>query len=99
MGFFYLYDNDNNLHSEGHCPDGMESSQIHSDLNLGLGKVPETISYITESTPINILRKQLYPSIGDQLDMLWHAMDEGTIPKVHDFYDSIKSVKDSIPKE
>ena len=43
-------------------------------------------------------RSQAYPSIGDQLDMLWHAMDDGVMPKVEPFYGSIKAVKDAHPK-
>ena len=40
-----------------------------------------------------------YPSIGDQLDMLWHAIDNGTLNKTSDFYTTIKAVKDAHPKE
>ena len=40
-----------------------------------------------------------YPSIGDQLDMLWHAIDNGTLNKTSDFYTAIKAVKDAHPKE
>lgn len=43
-------------------------------------------------------RRENYPYIGDQLDMLWHAMDTGVLPKVIDFYDTIKTVKDQYPK-
>lgn len=39
-----------------------------------------------------------YPSLTDQLDMLWHAMDSGALPKVDSFYDAIKEVKDKYPK-
>jgi hypothetical protein len=39
-----------------------------------------------------------YPQIYDQLDMLWHAMDDGTLPKVDSFYDAIKTIKDKYPK-
>ncbi len=42
-------------------------------------------------------RRNEYPAIGDQLDMLYKAMDAGTLPKVTDFYNSIKSVKDKYP--
>lgn len=38
-------------------------------------------------------RKADYPSIGDQLDALWHAMDKGILPKVDGFYEEIKQVK------
>ena len=39
-----------------------------------------------------------YPSIGDQLDMLWHAIDSGALNKTSDFYTTIKAVKDTYPK-
>ena len=39
-----------------------------------------------------------YPSIGDQLDMLWHAIDAGTLDKTSDFYTTLKAVKDANPK-
>ena len=39
-----------------------------------------------------------YPDKGEQLDMLWHAIDEGTLDKTSDFYTEIKSVKDAHPK-
>ena len=44
-------------------------------------------------------RRREYPDIGDQLDMLWHAMDTGVLPKVDSFYDTIKTTKDKFPKE
>jgi len=44
------------------------------------------------------IRAPQYPSITDQLDMLWHAMDTGALPKVDSFYDAIKAVKDANPK-
>ena len=44
-------------------------------------------------------RLRKYPSIGDQLDMLWHAIDSGTLNKTSDFYTAIKAVKDAHPKE
>ena len=40
-----------------------------------------------------------YPALGDQLDMLWHAIDNGTLNKTSDFYTAIKAVKDAHPKE
>lgn len=43
-------------------------------------------------------RKKEYPSIGDQLDMLWHAMDKGEIPKAQKWFEAIKAVKESHPK-
>ena len=47
-------------------------------------------------------RETAYPSIGDQLDMLWHAIDVGdwTAAKVKttSFYTELKAVKDANPK-
>ena len=47
-------------------------------------------------------RASAYPSIGDQLDMLWHAIDSGdwtaTKVKTTDFYTQLKAVKDANPK-
>ena len=47
-------------------------------------------------------RETAYPTIGDQLDMLWHAVDTGdwTAAKVKttSFYTELKAVKDATPK-
>ena len=43
-------------------------------------------------------RASEYPSIGEQLDMLWHAIDTETLDKTSDFYTSLKQVKDNNPK-
>lgn len=43
-------------------------------------------------------RSEIYPSVGEQMDMLWHAMDSGQIAKAEPFYSTIKAVKTSIPK-
>lgn len=44
-------------------------------------------------------RNRVYPKIGDQLDMLWHAIDTNSLNKTSDFYTTIKAVKDAHPKE
>ena len=45
-------------------------------------------------------RERVYPSIGDQLDMLWHSIDQN--PKLKseyfEFYEAIKAVKAKYPK-
>lgn len=43
-------------------------------------------------------RRAGYPTIAEQMDMFWHAMDEGVIPKVQPFYNQIKAVKEKYPK-
>lgn len=53
----------------------------------------ERIAYVAK-------RKTAYPAIGDQLDLLWHAIDADTDlkSKFSAFYNSIKEVKDANPK-
>ena len=45
-------------------------------------------------------RRNAYPAIGDQLDMLWHSIDQDAElkQKYFDFYQAIKSVKVKYPK-
>ena len=45
--------------------------------------------------------KPSYPDITEQLDLLWHDIDDGKlgdIAKTSSFYTTIKNVKDSSPK-
>ena len=53
-----------------------------------------------ESNPYIAKRKLAYPSIGDQLDMLWHSIDQDAQlkSKYFDFYEAIKAVKVKYPK-
>ncbi len=44
------------------------------------------------------LRKFAYPDIGEQMDALWHAMDEGVLPKIEPMYSDIKAVKEQFEK-
>ena len=45
-------------------------------------------------------RKDAYPEIGDQLDMLWHSIDQDPQlkSKYFEFYEAIKAVKVKHPK-
>ena len=51
-----------------------------------------------ENTEYQRKRAIEYPALKEQLDMLWHAIDNGTLNKTSDFYTSIKAVKDTYPK-
>ena len=54
----------------------------------------------TQKAPYINQRRNAYPSIGDQLDMLWHSIDQN--PKLKseyfEFYEAIKAVKVKHPK-
>lgn len=43
-------------------------------------------------------RRQMYPRIEEQLDMIWHAMDENPAQRIEPFYSVIKAVKEANPK-
>ena len=43
-------------------------------------------------------RMLAFPSIGEQLDKLFHDIDEGKLDKTGEFYKAIKDVKDTFPK-
>lgn len=65
-----------------------ESQQIKIDNNIII------------EPPYKNQRKNAYPEIGDQLDMLWHSIDQDAElkQKYFDFYQAIKSVKVKYPK-
>ena len=46
-------------------------------------------------------RRDAYPSAGDQLDMLWHAIDGDATLKSNyaEFHTALKTVKDANPKD
>ena len=44
-------------------------------------------------------RKKAYPNIAEQLDMLFHDIDNGTLDKTGSFYTALKLIKDNNPKE
>jgi hypothetical protein len=65
-------------------------------------QVTETLNFLQkeyESVMYKEQRKDKYPSIPDQLDTLWHMMDDGTIPgKDSKWYNDILDVKNKYPK-
>lgn len=59
----------------------------------------EVMKVRREAEAYKIIRKNNYPDISDQLDMLWHMMDDDIIPgKESQWYNDIKAVKDKYPK-
>lgn len=43
-------------------------------------------------------RKINYPELGEQLDMLWHGMNENPSIRIEPFYSSIKEIKEKYSK-
>jgi len=57
-----------------------------------------TVQAYMDSKAYIAKRQTEYPSMTDQLDMLWHAIDSGSLDKDSDFYTTLKAVKDANPK-
>ena len=57
-------------------------------------------NYKWEEQQFGYIQKRIdaYPAIGDQLDMLWHALDGDKLDKTSDFYKELKKVKTDNPK-
>ena len=55
---------------------------------------PEQSAYVEQ-------RKNDYPPIGDQLDMIWHTIDKDDElqHKFYDFYQTVKKTKVKFPKQ
>lgn len=60
---------------------------------------PQTVLPVVRVPDYRVLRYAAYPPIGEQLDALWHAMRDGTLPMIEGFYDRIAAVKAAHPKE
>lgn len=46
------------------------------------------------------LRAAAYPTLGDQLDMIWHAINQGLpLDTTSQFYQAIAQVKETYPKD
>ena len=75
---------------EGTTP--ISKADIEAKMNE-MANEPEQSAYAEQ-------RRNAYPPIGDQLDMLWHSIDQNPElkQKYFDFYEAIKQVKVKYPK-
>ena len=75
---------------EGTTP--ISKADIEAKMNK-MANEPEESTYAEQ-------RRNAYPPIGDQLDMLWHSIDQNPElkQKYFDFYEAIKQVKVKYPK-
>lgn len=104
---------DKQIHGDNIPNDVIEiSDQYHSELlekqSEGYNIIFDGNNVITEKvipTEIELAnaykydRISEYPDIGDQLDMLWHMMDNETLPgKGSDWYNTLLDVKTKYPK-
>ena len=80
-------------------PPETEEQYISMDLWVDASIAPTwaEITYDIELEKIRSLRSKQYPSITDQLDMLWHAINSGTLDTSSEFYTRLKEIKDNNP--
>lgn len=74
---------------------------LANEQNKKLDVVDDKLVLINVEQPSDYqtMRRFNYPEIGEQLDLLWHAIDEGKLDKTSDFYLRLKAVKDEFPKD
>ena len=86
-------DNDINKISWLNGTTPISKADIEAKMNE-MANEPEQSAYAEQ-------RRNAYPEIGDQLDMLWHTMDKDNElqHKFYDFYQTIKKVKVAYPKK
>ena len=75
---------------------GESVKEVENVIEKGKVVVDEEAEAISASKQYQLDRK--YPSIEEQLDMIWHAIDNDSLDKTSDFYTVIKTVKESVPK-
>ena len=79
---------------------GNDVSVAQSNIDAARVALDAEAAAVKYKTDRTINGSTTYPAIGDQLDLLWHAIDADTDlkSKFSAFYNSIKEVKDANPK-
>lgn len=103
---FALYNSEGVISFPGECTDGYEHLQSVDGLSVYIGEAYEYDSINMETgelvpgikPPPQHWELRNYPPVEQQLDALWHAMNEGEIPKATVFYEGIKAIKDAHPR-
>ena len=80
--------------------DGSQITLVQSDIDAARVTLDAEAAAVKYKTDRTTNGSTTYPAIGDQLDLLWHAIDADSDLKVKfsAFYNSIKEVKDANPK-
>ena len=80
--------------------DGTQITLVQSDIDAARVTLDAEAAAVKYKTDRTTNGSTIYPAIGDQLDLLWHAIDADADlkGKFSAFYNSIKAVKDANPK-
>lgn len=93
---FHLQAQEGQFILQGSADPEKDSIDVNTKTIIKDGK--PIVTPVTPPVGYAAARRAMYPNPAEQLDLLWHAMDTGQIPKAQPFFDIIKSVKDSNPK-
>lgn len=90
-----------NTNFKGYTGNPPETKEQYQGMDIWADKSTapswEVISTEIEKLKVKEARAKQYPELAEQLDMLWHAIDSGTLDKDSDFYTSLKAVKEQNP--
>jgi len=80
--------------------DGTQITLVQSDIDAARVTLDAEAAAVKYKTDRTTNGSTTYAPTGDQLDLLWHAIDADADLKVKfaSFYNSIKAVKDANPK-
>jgi len=80
--------------------DGSQINLVQSDIDAARVTLDAEAAAVKYKTDRTTNGSTTYAPTGDQLDLLWHAIDADADLKVKfaSFYNSIKAVKDANPK-
>jgi hypothetical protein len=111
---FIIYDATGTILRAGSCPEDEVGLQAQAGEFLIYGSadvMADAVDPVTQTVipggrapaPVRQetyadVRRRLYPSLAEQFDMLWHAMDGNQTIRIEPFYSTIKAVKDAVPK-
>jgi hypothetical protein len=111
---FVIYDSEGGILRAGDCPEHLFGLQAQDGEYILEGEAdPQTDTVDVQAQAVIkggrvvpppapesyvAVRRRLYPSVEDQLDMLWHSMDTSEVPKAEPFYSILKAVKEAVPK-
>lgn len=86
-----------------------EDPQVYADIVAKANREHKIIKVVDEELVLiekepvvlgyKMLRAREYPQLKEQLDMIWHAIDTGSLDKECDFYKELKKVKEKYPKD
>lgn len=115
MKHFTIYSPSGEILRSGICQDemlehqanGPDESVVEAQSDPEVDSVnPETGEIIVGGKPAPPVdmdyrkaRLEQYPPLNEQLDMLWHAMDQNVLPRVEPLYSRLKAVKLAYPKD